>query len=47
MKLKYGMNPYQDYAEVIDPSGVFQLLNGNPSVISLLSTQGSDCSIID
>jgi phosphoribosylaminoimidazolecarboxamide formyltransferase/IMP cyclohydrolase len=41
MKLKYGMNPYQDYAEVIDPSGVFQLLNGNPSVINVLDALNS------
>ncbi len=36
MKLKYGMNPYQDYAEVIDNSNALKLLNGNPSVINIL-----------
>lgn len=41
MKLKYGMNPYQDYAEVIGPSGVFQLLNGNPSVINVMDALNS------
>ena len=41
MKLKYGMNPYQDYAEVIDESGAFQLLNGNPSVINVLDALNS------
>jgi phosphoribosylaminoimidazolecarboxamide formyltransferase/IMP cyclohydrolase len=36
MKLKYGMNPNQDFAEVIDPSNAFQVVNGNPSVINVL-----------
>jgi phosphoribosylaminoimidazolecarboxamide formyltransferase/IMP cyclohydrolase len=36
MRLKYGMNPYQDYAEVIDKAGVFNILNGKPSVINVL-----------
>ncbi|PID92260.1 MAG: 5-aminoimidazole-4-carboxamide ribonucleotide transformylase [Bacteroidetes bacterium] len=36
MKLKYGMNPNQDYAEVIDPSNALQLLNGKPSIINVL-----------
>jgi phosphoribosylaminoimidazolecarboxamide formyltransferase/IMP cyclohydrolase len=36
MKLKYGMNPYQDFAEIIDESGAFKILNGNPSVINVL-----------
>ncbi|MBN1926765.1 MAG: 5-aminoimidazole-4-carboxamide ribonucleotide transformylase [Prolixibacteraceae bacterium] len=36
MKLKYGMNPYQDYAEVIDPQNVLELVNGTPSVINVL-----------
>lgn len=41
MKLKYGMNPNQDFAEVIDPSGVFKVLNGNPSVINVLDALNS------
>lgn len=41
MKLKYGMNPYQDYAEVIDKSGALNLLNGNPSVINVLDALNS------
>jgi phosphoribosylaminoimidazolecarboxamide formyltransferase / IMP cyclohydrolase len=41
MKLKYGMNPYQDYAEVIDDSGAFKVLNGNPSVINVLDALNS------
>lgn len=41
MKLKYGMNPYQDFAEVIDPSNSFQVLNGNPSVINVLDALNS------
>lgn len=36
MKLKYGMNPYQDYAEVIDKHQALKLKNGNPSVINVL-----------
>jgi len=41
MKLKYGMNPYQDYAEVIDQSNALSLLNGNPSVINVLDALNS------
>jgi len=41
MKLKYGMNPNQDFAEVIDPSNSFQVLNGNPSVINVLDALNS------
>jgi len=41
MKLKYGMNPYQDYAEVIDNSNALELLNGNPSVINVLDALNS------
>ncbi len=41
MKLKYGMNPYQDYAEVIDPKGALTLKNGNPSVINVLDALNS------
>ncbi len=41
MKLKYGMNPYQDFAEVIDNSGAFKILNGNPSVINVLDALNS------
>ena len=41
MKLKYGMNPYQDYAEVIDQSNSLSLLNGNPSVINVLDALNS------
>lgn len=36
MQLKYGMNPNQDFAEVIDNSDVFKLLNGKASVINVL-----------
>ncbi len=36
MKLKYGMNPYQDWAEVDDPKNALQLVNGSPSVINVL-----------
>jgi phosphoribosylaminoimidazolecarboxamide formyltransferase/IMP cyclohydrolase len=41
MKLKYGMNPYQDYAEVIDPNNALELKNGNPSVINVLDALNS------
>jgi phosphoribosylaminoimidazolecarboxamide formyltransferase / IMP cyclohydrolase len=41
MKLKYGMNPNQDFAEVIDPSNAFHVLNGNPSVINVLDALNS------
>jgi phosphoribosylaminoimidazolecarboxamide formyltransferase/IMP cyclohydrolase len=41
MKLKYGMNPYQDFAEIIDNSGTFKILNGNPSVINVLDALNS------
>lgn len=41
MILKYGMNPYQDYAEVIDNSNALKLLNGNPSVINVLDALNS------
>lgn len=41
MKLKYGMNPYQDYAEIIDDSNALKLLNGNPSVINVLDALNS------
>jgi len=41
MKLKYGMNPNQDFAEVIDKSGVLKVLNGNPSVINMLDALNS------
>ncbi|WP_199898045.1 5-aminoimidazole-4-carboxamide ribonucleotide transformylase [Marinilabilia salmonicolor] len=41
MKLKYGMNPYQDFAEIIDNSGAFKILNGNPSVINVLDALNS------
>lgn len=41
MKLKYGMNPYQDYAEVIDPSNTLKLKNGNPSVINIMDALNS------
>jgi phosphoribosylaminoimidazolecarboxamide formyltransferase/IMP cyclohydrolase len=41
MKLKYGMNPNQDFAEVVDPSNSFQVLNGNPSVINVLDALNS------
>jgi phosphoribosylaminoimidazolecarboxamide formyltransferase / IMP cyclohydrolase len=36
MKLKYGMNPYQDFAEVEIPAGKFDILNGEPSYINFL-----------
>ncbi|HOT14601.1 MAG TPA: phosphoribosylaminoimidazolecarboxamide formyltransferase [Bacteroidales bacterium] len=41
MKLKYGMNPYQDYAEVIDSKNALQLKNGSPSVINVLDALNS------
>jgi phosphoribosylaminoimidazolecarboxamide formyltransferase/IMP cyclohydrolase len=41
MKLKYGMNPYQDYAEVVDPGNALELKNGNPSVINVLDALNS------
>jgi len=41
MKLKYGMNPYQDYAEVIDKHNALELKNGNPSVINILDALNS------
>ncbi len=41
MKLKYGMNPYQDYAEITDPSNALQLMNGLPSVINVLDALNS------
>lgn len=41
MKLKYGMNPNQDVAEIIDPKGALTLLNGNPSVINVLDALNS------
>lgn len=41
MQLKYGMNPNQDFAEVIDASNSFQVLNGKPSVINVLDALNS------
>jgi phosphoribosylaminoimidazolecarboxamide formyltransferase / IMP cyclohydrolase len=41
MRLKYGMNPYQDFAEVIDPKNALQLKNGKPSVINVLDALNS------
>lgn len=41
MKLKYGMNPNQDFAEVIDKNNVFKLINGKPSVINVLDALNS------
>ncbi|MDA3879962.1 MAG: 5-aminoimidazole-4-carboxamide ribonucleotide transformylase, partial [Prolixibacteraceae bacterium] len=41
MQLKYGMNPNQDYAEVIAPENSFQVLNGRPSVINVLDALNS------
>ncbi|MBE9468417.1 MAG: 5-aminoimidazole-4-carboxamide ribonucleotide transformylase [Bacteroidetes bacterium] len=41
MILKYGMNPYQDYAEIVDNSNALTLLNGNPSVINILDALNS------
>lgn len=35
------MNPYQDYAEIIDNKNSFRLLNGNPSVINVLDALNS------
>lgn len=35
MKLKYGMNPHQDFAELVD-NGHFEFVNGNPSIINIL-----------
>ncbi len=35
MKLKYGMNPNQDFAEFIDNDNL-KILNGNPSIINIL-----------
>jgi len=36
MQLKYGMNPNQDFAEVIDPKRALKLINGRASVINVL-----------
>jgi len=41
MKLKYGMNPNQDYAEVIDKNNALKLKNGNPSIINVLDALNS------
>lgn len=41
MKLRYGMNPYQDYAEVIDRHNAIELKNGNPSLINILDALNS------
>jgi phosphoribosylaminoimidazolecarboxamide formyltransferase / IMP cyclohydrolase len=41
MKLKYGMNPYQDKAEITDPNNALQLINGTPSVINVLDALNS------
>lgn len=41
MILKYGMNPYQDYAEIIDKTNSLRLLNGNPSIINVLDALNS------
>ena len=41
MILKYGMNPYQDYAEIIDNTNSLKLLNGNPSIINVLDALNS------
>jgi phosphoribosylaminoimidazolecarboxamide formyltransferase/IMP cyclohydrolase len=41
MKLKYGMNPYQKGAAYEDKNGVFELKNGNPSVINVLDALNS------
>lgn len=35
MKLKYGMNPNQEFAELVDNDDL-KLLNGNPSIINVL-----------
>jgi AICAR transformylase/IMP cyclohydrolase PurH len=35
MKLKYGMNPHQDYAELADNKSL-EFVNGSPSVINIL-----------
>ena len=40
MKLKYGMNPYQDYAE-IENNDAIKILNGIPSVINILDALNS------
>ena len=36
MKLKYGMNPYQDFAEIKIPGNSLEILNGVPSYINFL-----------
>ena len=41
MKLKYGMNPNQEFAEVVDKSGALTVLNGNPSIINMLDALNS------
>ncbi len=41
MKLKYGMNPNQDFAEIIDKSDALKVLSGNPSVINILDALNS------
>lgn len=40
MKLKYGMNPNQDFAELDDNENL-QILNGSPSFINLLDALNS------
>ena len=35
MKLKYGMNPHQDDAELVD-NNALELMNGSPSAINIL-----------
>ena len=40
MKLKYGMNPNQDFAELEDNENL-QILNGSPSLINLLDALNS------
>jgi len=40
MKLKYGMNPNQEYAEFIDNDNL-KVLNGNPSVINFMDALNS------
>lgn len=41
MQLKYGMNPNQKNAELIDPNGALTLVNGRPSMINVLDALNS------
>lgn len=36
MRLKYGMNPNQEFAELVEPGASLQIVNGNPGFINFL-----------